>query len=103
MTDRLPIDDAIDAALRAQRELRPLGFTPKAMASIRAARTRARVLTFSQVILATAACWLLVLPLLPSGRTAEAEQLLQLAGEYELSLPALDDAEALAAFVVYER
>lgn len=103
MNDRQPIDDAIDAALRAQREIRPLGFTPKALAAVRAARSRARILTFSQVVLATAACWMLVLPLFTSGHETEVEQLVQLAGEYELSLPALDDAEALAAFVISER
>lgn len=103
MNDRHPIDDAIDAALRAQREIRPLGFTPRALAAVRAARTRARILIFSQVTLAAAACWMLVLPLFYSAHEAEVEQLVQLAGEYELSLPALDDAEALAAFVVSER
>jgi hypothetical protein len=46
---------------------------------------------------------MLVLPLFTSGHETEVEQLVQLAGEYELSLPALDDAEALAAFVVSER
>lgn len=102
MSDRLPIDDRIDERLRARREVRPAGFADRTLGVIRRSRRRARILAFGQFAAAAAACLLLALPLLPVGAETEAERLVHVAGEYELGLPALDDTEALAAFVLSE-
>lgn len=101
MDDRLPIDDRIDAALRAGRERRPDGFAGRAVAAVARDRVRRRVLAFAQFSAAAAACLLLALPLVRSaGHDAEAERLAHAAVALEVGLPALDDADALAAFVV---
>ncbi len=101
MDDRQPIDDRIDGALRAGRERRIPGFAARAAAAVGADRRRRRVIAFAQVSLAAAACLLLALPLLRSaGHEAEAERLAHAAAAFEVGLPSLDDADALAAFVV---
>ena len=101
MDDRLPIDDRIDAALRAGRERRPAGFAGRALAAVGRDRSRRRVLAFAQLAAAAAACLLLALPLVRSaGHDAEAERLAHAAVALEVGIPSLDDADALAAFVV---
>lgn len=101
MDDRLPIDDRIDAALRAGRERRVAGFPERAVAAVARDRRRGQVIAFVRVGLAAAACLLVALPLVRhAGHDAEAERLAQAAAAFELGLPALDDADALAAFVV---
>lgn len=102
MGERLPIDDRIDAALRARREARVPGLADRVLVSVARARRRARILAFGQFAAAAAACLLLALPLMPAGGETEAERLARVAGQYEVGLPALDDAEALAAFVLSE-
>ncbi len=101
MADRLPIDDRIDAALRAGRERRAPGFADRALVAVARERRRARILAFFPYAVAAAACLTLALPLLTaSGHDAEAERLAHAAAALEVGLPSLDDAEALAAFVV---
>ena len=101
MDDRLPIDDRIDAALRAGRERRPAGFADRAAVAVARDRRRGQVIAFVRVGLAAAACLLAALPLVRSaGHDAEAERLAHAAVALEIGLPALDDADALAAFVV---
>lgn len=101
MDDREPIDDRIDAALRAGRERRRPGFADRAAAAVAADRRRGRVIGFARVSVAAAACLLLALPLIRSaGHDAEAERLAHAAAALEVGIPSLDDADALAAFVV---
>ena len=101
MDDRLPIDDRIDAALRAGRERRVAGFAERAGAAVARDRRRGQVIAFVRVGLAAAACLLVALPLVRhAGHEAEAERLAHAAAALEIGLPALDDADALAAFVV---
>jgi len=101
MDERLPIDDRIDDALRAGRERRVPGLADRAVAAVSRERLRRRVIAFANVSLAAAACLLLALPLVRSeSREAEAERLALAASALEVGLPALDDADALASFVV---
>lgn len=101
MDDRLPIDDRLDAALRAGRERRVVGLADRAVAAVARDRRRGRVIAFVRLGLAAAACLLVALPLVRSaGHDAEAERLAHAAVALEVGLPALEDADALAAFVV---
>ena len=101
MDNRLPIDDRLDAALGAGRECRPAGFTDRVMAAVSRDIRRRRILAFANTALAAAACLLLAFPLLrSSSHDAEAERLARVAVEIEVGIPSLEDAEALASFVV---
>ena len=101
MDERLPIDDRIDDALRAGRDRRVPGLADRAVAAVARERVRRRVIAFANVSLAAAACLLLALPLVRAEfHEAEAERLAVAASALEVGLPALDDADALASFVV---
>lgn len=96
-------DPALDAALRAGREVVVPGFADRAVAAVRRDRARLRAVRLAAFAAPLAACLALALPLLPAGGAeAELERLAAAAGALEVGVPSLEDSEALALFVAGE-
>lgn len=102
------IESPLREALRRGREVRPAGFTERAVAAVRRDVARRRVIRWSSVAAPLAGCAAALALALGSpfgNQPASEHELAQLVSLHEqlvLSAPRLDDADALTALVVAE-
>lgn len=99
------IEAPLRELLRRGREVRPGGFTDRAVGAVRRDVSRRRVLRWSALAAPLAACAVLALLLgSPAGSELSSEhelaQLLSTHDQVVVASPRLDDVDALAALVV---